>query len=791
MSRIARVVLALAVVIGGTVGIGAVPAAAHTPHDHIVDIAVSPEFAEDGTAYTISREYVLRTTDGGDTWTRLHRGLDNKVQPSGIEIDRDDPDRVYVSTRGDGVFRSDDGGDSWERAAPIGPEAMNVRFLWVSPHDGDRLYASNPMAGVWTSGDGGDSWTSVERFESQLVLAMAFHPARPELVYAGGDGALVRSDDGGASWVDVGEETIGDASVRALLVPSDAELGDLVIGTDRSLLTLGAGELEAASGIGDPNITSVAEAEGGRLIAVSWTEGPYVSDDGGRRWTRRDDGLTTTGMAADLGYPDFSVAAADPGRSMVLLAGYDGLFRSDDGGRGSWEELTTQDAMNLTALTISPNYAEDGSVLVTTYVNGPKLSTDRGRTWQSLVAGIAFKNDYLRHPAYYTRLTGSLFAPDYATSGRLYTAARGYLFSTDDPSSPWQPTVVDALVEEGEFPPDYLIPAYSPNYEEDATWLAGTDSGRILRKQGDDPFEIVGDIPDTEIVSFVLSPEFGTDGTYFAATIDGLHRGTTNGDDPELIAGSPPGITSVAVSPGYAEDRTIFVGTRRGLFVTGDAGATWQAVPWATGQGRPVIESVVLSPTFATDRFVLVSERGNGLFRSTDGGVTWEPTGQDLLDRNVVLTSFYHPTGEPIAFSPDFAEDRTIFGTAASTLYRSTDAGETWTAIDLPRETHPTTEASAPNELLLYPKAGDAEGHEGEHGGSSADAAAASTPGTRLVLTKKRAAVALVLAALAVAALALLRVERKLPRAVLVWSFRVAAGLLVLLTALWVLGRRT
>ena len=45
------------------------PAAAHTPHDVVASMAISPNFGEDQTAYSIVREYIVKTTDGGDTWT--------------------------------------------------------------------------------------------------------------------------------------------------------------------------------------------------------------------------------------------------------------------------------------------------------------------------------------------------------------------------------------------------------------------------------------------------------------------------------------------------------------------------------------------------------------------------------------------------------------------------------------------------------------------------------------------------------------------------------------------------
>ncbi|HEY3483832.1 MAG TPA: hypothetical protein VGK49_00555, partial [Ilumatobacteraceae bacterium] len=65
----AAALVALAILAALTVR---VPTAhAHSPHDVVVDVELSPEFEQDGTAYAIVRDYLLRSDDGGDTWTRV------------------------------------------------------------------------------------------------------------------------------------------------------------------------------------------------------------------------------------------------------------------------------------------------------------------------------------------------------------------------------------------------------------------------------------------------------------------------------------------------------------------------------------------------------------------------------------------------------------------------------------------------------------------------------------------------------------------------------------------------
>ena len=62
---------------------------------------------------------VYKTTDGGDSWTRLGGGLpEGIVWKVGVSVSPADPDRVWAIIEAEpdgGVYRSDDGGATWTR----------------------------------------------------------------------------------------------------------------------------------------------------------------------------------------------------------------------------------------------------------------------------------------------------------------------------------------------------------------------------------------------------------------------------------------------------------------------------------------------------------------------------------------------------------------------------------------------------------------------------------------------------------------------------------------------------
>ena len=144
------------------------------------DLAISPSYASDATVFAGVTGGVLRSLDGGDTWHRADRGLDNEFVPAialspGFEADG----TLFAGTSGGGVYVSTDRADSW-RQAGRGLGNANVEALAISPSfatDG-TLLAGTFSTGLYRSVDGGDSWRPVNRgLTNSSVLAIAFRRA--------------------------------------------------------------------------------------------------------------------------------------------------------------------------------------------------------------------------------------------------------------------------------------------------------------------------------------------------------------------------------------------------------------------------------------------------------------------------------------------------------------------------------------------------------------------------------------------------------------------------------------
>ena len=129
-------------------------------------------------------------------------------------------------------------------------------------------------------------------------------------------------------------------------------------------------------------------------------------------------------------------------------------------------------------------------------------------------------------------------------------------------------------------------------------------------------------------------------------------------------------ILAMAISPDYATDATVFAGAERGgLFRSIDGGESWQPVG-----GLPLdltISGIVVSPDYATDQTLFVSSTQGGIFKSWDGGESWRWWSDGLASLAVAQ----------LAISPNYGSDQTLLAATDRSLYLSTTAGKVWTAV--------------------------------------------------------------------------------------------------------------
>ena len=166
---------------------------------------------------------VYKTTDGGDTWKKVLY-VDNHTGCAELAISPGNPLVLYAALwehqrlpwkvisggPGSGLYKSTDGGDTWEKMHKGLPEEMGKMAVTVCPSNPDKVFAliesdsEKELGGLFVSADAGKNWTRVSN-DHRLVQRAWYYievfadPKDENTVYVLNADAL-RSIDGGKTW---------------------------------------------------------------------------------------------------------------------------------------------------------------------------------------------------------------------------------------------------------------------------------------------------------------------------------------------------------------------------------------------------------------------------------------------------------------------------------------------------------------------------------------------------------------------------------------------------------------
>jgi photosystem II stability/assembly factor-like uncharacterized protein len=344
------------------------------PGRQVYALAVAPR-----TVYAATRLGVWGSRDAGESWQHLTAGHAEIRKVSSLLVDPQDPERVFAGTWRR-VYRSDNGGASL-RGLFIGMILDSEVFsLHAAPGGNGEIWAST-CGWVYRSSNLGDSW---RRYENGLAerRTPSFQVLTGGAKLAGTVAGVYRSADDGASWQLV---TPKDLVVLAIehhpARPDRIFIGTEGAGVWRSVD--GGRTFQAASkGLNAARIAALA-SKGGEVIAAVRHSGPasgvYSSFDGGKTYP-----------LGPVQLPTVSALAADD--DSVYAATESGLFERHGDVWQRVEELDKQQIRQVITHDQQVVVRTAAGMFVRSRAGGPfaPLAFDRGK-----ISSVAVEGDTL------------------------------------------------------------------------------------------------------------------------------------------------------------------------------------------------------------------------------------------------------------------------------------------------------------------------------------------------------------------------------------------------------------
>jgi photosystem II stability/assembly factor-like uncharacterized protein len=256
-----------------------------------------------------SQGTLLRSTDGGLTWTAVHSG---HAVVTTVAFDPYTNGLVLAGTRGSGAFASSDGGVTWKTVSGVDGRTVHTFGFTLT------VMAAGTDHGVFLSQDG-FIWTQSGLTSHNIVALAVAAIHSPVKLIAGsdapasaGNAPMYVSADAGATWSLQAPALSGTVIVKLAAgpLPPKGAIRPLVAGTN-------AGLFQSA----DNGATFTPLSGGDLLPTVDYTQAAFVTTHYNRFYVASDGGGSGLGglwRTHDAGHTFTSLSPPDP--SITALA---------------------------------------------------------------------------------------------------------------------------------------------------------------------------------------------------------------------------------------------------------------------------------------------------------------------------------------------------------------------------------------------------------------------------------------------------------------------------------------
>ena len=620
---------------------------------------------------------VWKTIDGGTTWTPLTNGQCSMAMGA-LAIDPTNTNIVYAGTGeenfsadsyyGCGVLRSTDGGQTWTQLGASTFARATISRILVDPSSPETLIVaagaggvdfSFAQGGVYRSTDSGATWTEVLVPGTNFVATdVVRDPLTPGTLYAaigniGGSASngVYKSLDGGQTWTQLagGLPTSDVGRINLAIAPS-------------SVFTVYA---------------AVQSVSSNGLLGI------WKSTNAGTNWTK----LSATNATCTFGNPPSSQCWydmylwVDPRDANIVYFGTQDVFRSVDGGN-TFVDLGGYNSGNIHpdqhAFAFAPN---DSNTIVIGNDGGVFKSTDNGGLWSSLNQNLTLTQfnpglattpnglkvlagaqdngiDTYTGSIAWTQLDGGdggYSAIDFTTPTTYYSEHFGVSpQKSTDSGQTWTSIKTGIVANANLFYPPFVMSPTNPQ-----RLYYGTDNLNITTNGGNS-WTPISPAASGDVISTIVEAKSNSQVIYYGTSNGDVKVSTDGGFNFNSKTTGLPNrfVTRIVVNP---TDPTIAFVTVSGF----GSGHVWETVnggtSWSNISGNlpdlPV-NTILLDPAAPTTDFFIGTDLG--VFRSRDGGQTWTPYQNGL---------------------PNVVVEDLVYNSATGTLFASTHGQGVWTTV--------------------------------------------------------------------------------------------------------------
>lgn len=414
---------------------------------------------------------VWKSTNGGLTWTSKS-DFEVSLSTGALAIDPVNTNIVYYGTGeatysgasyyGRGLLKSTDGGESWTNYTSGLPGSTYFSRIVIRPNNNSQLFAALGNSGLYNSTDNGVTWTQIIAGRCDDVV---FTPSGDTAFAVGSGIAYQRSVNGGSSFSIISGVTIGSRNHLAICKSAPWVLylatyaGSIVNvykstnnGLNYSLVQGGFSgggqawyDMYMHVNPFDPNYAYIGlidiwrTTDGGTFINITngYSGGDvhvdqhnaafhptnsnemFAVNDGGV-WKSYDRGTTWENLNLTLTLTQFYRIASDPSNVNHVMGGTQDNGTQRTTGTINWAAAFGGDGGEVSFHSQNPQY-----ILGETQNNGVRRSQDGGNSWVSATSGLsgsgAWVGPLITHPS---------------TAGVFYTA-RQQVFRSDNWGASW------------------------------------------------------------------------------------------------------------------------------------------------------------------------------------------------------------------------------------------------------------------------------------------------------------------------------------------------------------------